>query len=56
MFAPKPDLDHNYTVMGRVVAGMDAVDSIAPGEPPQQPTRIVRAWLGDSTSASATAN
>jgi cyclophilin family peptidyl-prolyl cis-trans isomerase len=46
MFAPKPDLDNNYTVMGRVVSGMDAVDAIAPGEPPEQPTKIVRAYLG----------
>ena len=46
MFAPKPDLDNDYTVLGRVVAGMDAVDAIAPGEPPEQPTKIVRAYLG----------
>lgn len=46
MFAPHPELDDNYTVIGRVVAGMDAVDSIAPGEPPEQPTKIVRAYLG----------
>jgi peptidylprolyl isomerase len=46
MFAPKPELDGNYTVIGRVVAGMDAVDGIAPGEPPQEPTKIVRAYLG----------
>jgi cyclophilin family peptidyl-prolyl cis-trans isomerase len=45
-FAPRPDLDNKYTVMGRVVAGMDAVDSIAPGEPPAEPTKIVRAYLG----------
>ena len=55
MFAPKPDLDNDYTVMGRVVAGMDAVDAIAPGEPPEQPTKIVRAYLGDSGTASAAA-
>lgn len=55
MFAPRPSLDGNYTVMGRVVAGMDAVDAIAPGEPPAQPTKIVRAYLGDGTSASAAA-
>ena len=46
MFAPHPELDNNYTVLGRVVAGMDAVDAIAPGEPPEQPTKIVRAYLG----------
>ena len=46
MYAPHPELDDNYTVIGRVVAGMDAVDSIAPGEPPAQPTKIVKAYLG----------
>src|SRR6185503_18068012 len=34
MYAPHPELDNNYTVLGRVVAGMDAADKIAPGEPP----------------------
>jgi cyclophilin family peptidyl-prolyl cis-trans isomerase len=46
MFAPRASLDNNYTVIGRVVAGMDAVDAIAPGEPPTEPTKIVRAYLG----------
>ena len=46
MFAPKGDLDGNYTVIGRVVKGMEAVDNIAPGEPPENPTKIVRAYLG----------
>jgi cyclophilin family peptidyl-prolyl cis-trans isomerase len=46
MLAPRAELNGNYTVMGRVVAGMDAVDAIAPGEPPEQPTKIVRAYLG----------
>src|SRR6478672_12785398 len=53
MFAPKPDIDGDYTVMGRVVAGMDAVDGIAPGEPPAEPTKIVRAYLGDSIPAAS---
>jgi peptidylprolyl isomerase len=56
MFAPHPELDNNYTVMGRVVAGMDAVEAIAPGEPPAQPTTIVKAYLGDAAPASAAAN
>jgi peptidylprolyl isomerase len=46
MFAPHPELDGNYTVIGRVISGMDAVDAIAPGEPPADPTKIVRAYLG----------
>ncbi len=46
MFVPNSSLDHNYTVLGRVVKGMDAVDKIAVGEPPAEPTKIVRAYLG----------
>ena len=46
MFVPNASLDDNYTVFGRVISGMDAVDKIAPGEPPADPTKIVRATLG----------
>ena len=46
MFAPNASLDGNYTVFGRVISGMDAVDRIAPGEPPADPTRVVKASLG----------
>lgn len=46
MFVPNSSLDNNYTVIGRVISGMDAVDKIAPGEPPAEPTKIVRASLG----------
>ena len=46
MFVPNASLDGDYTVIGRVVKGMDAVDKIAPGEPPETPTKIVRAYLG----------
>ena len=56
MYAPHPELDNNYTVLGRVVSGMDAVDGIAPGEPPEQPTKIVRMWLGDAPPASTASN
>ena len=55
MYAPRPELDNNYTVMGRVVAGMDAVDGVAQGEPPEAPTKIVRAYLGDAAPAPASA-
>ena len=41
MFAPAPSLDGQYTVWGRVVAGMDAVDKIKRGEPVRDPDRIV---------------
>jgi peptidylprolyl isomerase len=46
MFAPNSTLNGNYTVIGRVISGMDTVDKIAPGEPPAEPTKIVRATLG----------
>jgi peptidylprolyl isomerase len=56
MFTPHPELDGDYTVLGRVVAGMDAVDAIAPGEPPENPTKIVRAYLGDAAPAATASN
>ena len=46
MFAPDGSLNGNYTVFGRVISGMDAVDKIAPGQPPAEPTTIVKASLG----------
>ena len=46
MFAPRSSLDGNYSVMGRVVKGMDVVDRIEPGEPPANPAKIVKAYLG----------
>jgi cyclophilin family peptidyl-prolyl cis-trans isomerase len=46
MFAPNVSLDNKYTVFGRVVSGMDAVDKIAVGEPPAEPTKIVKAMIG----------
>ena len=46
MLAPNATLNDKYTVYGRVIEGMDAVDKIAPGEPPENPTKIVRMSLG----------
>ena len=46
MFVPNSSLDGDYTVIGRVVKGMDVVDRIEPGEPPSNPTKIVKAYLG----------
>ena len=46
MFAPRFSLDHKYSAFGRVIEGMANVDNIAVGEPPAQPTRIVRATIG----------
>jgi peptidylprolyl isomerase len=45
ILSPSFTLDHKYTGFGRVIAGMQFVDQIAPGEPPAAPTKIVRAWL-----------
>jgi cyclophilin family peptidyl-prolyl cis-trans isomerase len=53
MFVPNSDLDNNYTVVGRVISGMDAVDQIAPGEPPAAPTTIIKTYLGDMAAAPA---
>ena len=47
MFVPNASLNGQYSIWGRVISGMDAVDAIAPGEPPAEPTKIVRATLGD---------
>lgn len=46
MLAPTFKLDHKYSAFGRVIEGMAAVDGIAVGEPPSQPTKIVHASIG----------
>ena len=45
MFYPRFALDNRYTNFGRVIAGMDHVDTIQRGEPPSAPTRIMQASL-----------
>jgi len=45
MMSPKLQLDGKYTVVGRVVSGMQYVDAIHRGEPPAQPTKIVKAQI-----------
>ena len=39
-------LDKQYTVWGKVVEGMDVVDTINKGEPPRSPDKIVKATVG----------
>ena len=39
-------LDKNYTVWGKVVAGMENVDKIKKGEPVKDPDKIVKATVG----------
>jgi cyclophilin family peptidyl-prolyl cis-trans isomerase len=46
MFAPRMSMDGKYTVFGRVIGGMNHVDAIQRGEPPREPTRILRASIG----------
>ncbi len=42
MFAPAPFLDGKYTIWGNVVSGMEYVDQIKKGEPPQNPDKIIK--------------
>lgn len=44
-FLPRFSLDNKYTAFGRVTSGMQFVDAIARGEPPQNPSRIVQASI-----------
>jgi peptidylprolyl isomerase len=39
--APAPFLNGQYTVFGEVVSGMEFVDKIKRGEPPQNPDKII---------------
>ncbi|MES2700051.1 MAG: peptidylprolyl isomerase [Pseudomonadota bacterium] len=45
VFYPRFTLDRNYSNFGRVIAGMEGVDSINRGEPPADPTRILQASI-----------
>lgn len=42
---PTLRLDNRYTAFGRVIEGMANVDLIEKGEPPINPTKIVRAYI-----------
>jgi cyclophilin family peptidyl-prolyl cis-trans isomerase len=56
MIRPKMTFDQNYTVFGRVYAGMQWVDALERGEPPTNPSRIVHAYiLSDNPPAYANA-
>ena len=45
VFLPVMRLDGKYTVFGRVTQGMQYVDVIERGEPPANPSQIVKAWI-----------
>jgi len=51
VFYPRFALDRKYTNFGRVIAGMDVVDAIERGEPPQNPTKILQASLASENKA-----
>lgn len=55
MFVPRLQMDRVYTVFGRVVSGMNYVDTIERGEPPARPSRILRASLGSENVPPMTA-
>jgi peptidylprolyl isomerase len=42
MRAPTRSLDRGYSVVGRVVVGLDVVRALTVGDPPQQPSRMQR--------------
>jgi peptidylprolyl isomerase len=50
VFYPRFSLDKKYTNFGRVISNMQAVDAIARGEPPANPTRIVQASLASENT------
>ncbi|WP_293682139.1 peptidylprolyl isomerase [uncultured Phenylobacterium sp.] len=52
MRAPARRLDHEYTVVGRVVAGLEAIQALAVGEPPGSPDRMVRVRVAADLPAS----
>jgi len=50
---PTLKLDGVYTVWGRVTSGMDQVDAIEKGEPPEHPSKIVHASIASDAGAAA---
>jgi len=55
VFYPRFALDRKYTVFGRVIGGMQYVDKIQRGEPPENPTRILQASLASQHKGPPTA-
>ena len=45
VFQPVLRLDNKYTVLGRLISGMNFVDVVERGEPPASPSKIVKAWI-----------
>ncbi|MBW8814184.1 MAG: peptidylprolyl isomerase [Caulobacterales bacterium] len=53
MRGPARRLDHEYTVVGRVVLGLDVVRAMAVGEPPASPDRMQRVSVAADLPADA---
>ncbi len=51
MFQPLLRLDRTYTIFGRVIGGMQWVDAIERGEPPQNPSKILQASIAADNKA-----
>jgi cyclophilin family peptidyl-prolyl cis-trans isomerase len=49
-------LNGQYTVYGRVISGMEHVDKIARGEPPQNPDRMIRVRVAADMASGAGAD
>lgn len=47
MFADGPFLDGQYTIIGRVISGLEVVDTIARGEPPAVPDVMTKVTVQD---------
>ena len=54
VFYPRFSLDKKYTVFGRVIENMAAVDTIKRGEPSADPTRIVQASIASDNKPKPT--
>ncbi len=50
VFYPRFSLDKRYTVFGRVISNIAAIDAIQRGEPPANPTRIMQASLASENA------
>ena len=55
MLSPNFRLDGKYTAIGRVISGMNYVDLIEKGEPPANPSKIVKASMAADPPAVAAA-
>lgn len=47
-------LNGQYTIWGQVIEGMDLVDGIKRGEPPRNPDKMVRVYIGENQTMAKT--